>query len=93
MTQLQPIITQQMVLRELIKAGINRDIATDLSYRYYNNELTYKDLEYLENNFNSKLDKTESILKSEIISSKLELCNEIDKVKVGFDNKIDNKFK
>lgn len=41
------VITQQMVLAELIKAGINRDIADDLYYRYYKNELTYKDLELI----------------------------------------------
>ncbi|WP_420043043.1 Bdr family repetitive protein [Borrelia miyamotoi] len=34
------VITRQMVLSELIKAGINKDIADDLSYRYYKNELT-----------------------------------------------------
>ncbi len=51
MVQLRPIITQQMGLMELlIKAKINRDIAVVLSYRYYKNELTYKDLDYLENN-------------------------------------------
>ncbi|AHH10122.1 BDR-repeat family protein, partial (plasmid) [Borrelia parkeri SLO] len=43
----QPVITQQMVIAELTRAGINRDIAIDLSYRYYKNELTYKDIEYL----------------------------------------------
>ncbi|UPA14172.1 Bdr family repetitive protein [Borrelia turicatae] len=46
----QPVITQQMVINELIRAGINRDIAIDLSYRYYKNELTYKDIEYLKEN-------------------------------------------
>ncbi|AHH07091.1 BDR-repeat family protein (plasmid) [Borrelia crocidurae DOU] len=89
MAQPQSIITQQMVLTELIKAGINRDIAVDLSYRYYKNELTYKDLEYLENNFNSKIDKIEDKLKSEITSTKVELNNKIDTKFNELDNKID----
>ncbi|ASJ27690.1 Bdr family repetitive protein [Borrelia turicatae] len=62
----QPVITQQMVIAELTKAGINRDIAIDLSYRYYKNELTYKDIEYLETTFNLKLEKVESLLQAEI---------------------------
>ncbi|AHH14607.1 Bdr family repetitive protein, partial [Borrelia hermsii] len=74
----QPVITQQMVIAELIKAGINRDIAADLSFRYYRNELTYKDIEYLESNFNLKLEMLERSLKSEIISVKTELNNKVD---------------
>ncbi|AHH14793.1 BDR-repeat family protein (plasmid) [Borrelia hermsii MTW] len=35
-----------MVLAELIKDGINRDIVVDLSFRYYRNKLIYKDIEY-----------------------------------------------
>ncbi|AHH05916.1 BDR-repeat family protein (plasmid) [Borrelia miyamotoi FR64b] len=77
----QAVITRQMVLAELIKAGINREIADDLSYRYYKNELTYKDIEYLENNFNLKLEMLERSLKTEI-----------EKVKDDLNNKIDNKF-
>ncbi|AOW96257.1 Bdr family repetitive protein [Borrelia miyamotoi] len=77
----QTVITRQMVLAELIKAGINREIADDLSYRYYKNELTYKDIEYLENNFNLKLEMLERSLKTEI-----------EKVKDDLNNKIDNKF-
>ncbi|ETZ17508.1 BDR-repeat family protein [Borrelia duttonii CR2A] len=38
----QAVITQEMVLSELVKAGINRDIATDLSYRYYKKSLLLK---------------------------------------------------
>ncbi|AHH11803.1 BDR-repeat family protein (plasmid) [Borrelia coriaceae ATCC 43381] len=60
-----------------IKAGIDRDIAIDLSYRYYRNELTYKDIEYLENTFNLKLEKVESNLKSDI----KDLDNKIDNVR------------
>nr|WP_247088370.1 Bdr family repetitive protein [Borrelia nietonii] len=70
----QPVITQQMVIAELTKAGINREIAIDLSYRYYRNELTYKDIEYLETTFNLKLEKLEASLKSDI----RDLDNKID---------------
>ncbi|AHH07861.1 BDR-repeat family protein (plasmid) [Borrelia crocidurae DOU] len=48
---MEPVIIRQMVLNELVKAGINREIADDLSYRYYKNELTIKDLQYLKENF------------------------------------------
>nr|AAF19118.1 BdrC4 [Borrelia hermsii] len=88
----QPIVTQQMVIAELVKAGIDRDIATDLSYRYYRNELTYKDIEYLETTFNLKLEKVEASLKSDI----KDLDNKIDNVRnelksdiKDLDNKID----
>ncbi|WP_367613224.1 Bdr family repetitive protein (plasmid) [Borrelia hermsii] len=89
----QPVITQQMVIAELTKAGINREIAIDLSYRYYRNELTYKDIEYLETTFNLKLEKLEASLKSDI----RDLDNKIDNVRNelksdirDLDNKIDN---
>ncbi|AHH11420.1 DUF1640 domain-containing protein (plasmid) [Borrelia coriaceae] len=93
----QSVITQQMVISELIKAGINREIAIDLSYRYYKNELTYKDLEYLENTFNLMLDKVEALLQSEIKAVKIDLDNKIENVKSelksdikDLDNKVDN---
>ncbi|WP_318250824.1 Bdr family repetitive protein [Borrelia duttonii] len=38
------------LIKLLIKARINRNIVVDLPSLYYKNELTYKDLEYLENN-------------------------------------------
>ncbi|AHH13407.1 BDR-repeat family protein (plasmid) [Borrelia hermsii YBT] len=82
----QPIVTQQMVIAELTKAGIDRDIATDLSYRYYRNELTYKDIEYLETTFNLKLEKIEVSLKSDI----KDLDNKIDTVENNLNIKIDN---
>ncbi|UVY98940.1 Bdr family repetitive protein [Borrelia hermsii] len=44
------------------KAGINRNIAVDLSCRYYKNELTYKDIKYLENTFNLKPEMLERSL-------------------------------
>ncbi|WP_040132134.1 Bdr family repetitive protein [Borrelia crocidurae] len=83
--QMEPIITRQMVLNELVKAGINREIADDLSYRYYKNELTTKDLQYLESNFNFKLEILERGLKADI----KELDNKIDTVENNLNNKID----
>ncbi|AHH11883.1 BDR-repeat family protein (plasmid) [Borrelia coriaceae ATCC 43381] len=84
----QPIITQQMVIAELTKAGINKDIAIDLSYRYYRNELTYKDIEFLKENFDIKLEKVEALLQAEIQRVEASLQSEIK----DLDNKIDNKF-
>ncbi|WP_040132212.1 Bdr family repetitive protein [Borrelia crocidurae] len=90
--QMEPVITRQMVLNELVKVGINREIADDLSYRYYKNELTIKDLQYLESNFNFKLEILERGLKADI----KELDNKIDRVRdelksdiKELDNKID----
>ncbi|AHH11720.1 Bdr family repetitive protein [Borrelia coriaceae] len=64
-------ITRQMVLNELIKAGINRDIADDLSYRYYHNELTFKDLE---------------LIKMELKSDIKDLDNKIDENKIKLES-------
>ncbi|ACH93980.1 Bdr family repetitive protein [Borrelia duttonii] len=83
--QMEPVITRQMVLNELVKAGIKRDIADDLSYRYYKNELTTKDLQYLKENFDIKLEMLERGLKAEI----KELDNKIDTVENNLNNKID----
>ncbi|AHH04212.1 BDR-repeat family protein (plasmid) [Borrelia nietonii YOR] len=87
----QPVITQQMVLSELVKAGINRDIAADLFYRYCRNELTHKDIEHLRENFDIKLEMLERGLKADIN----ELGNKIDTVRneLKFDIKdLDNKI-
>ncbi|WP_246990206.1 Bdr family repetitive protein [Borrelia parkeri] len=84
----QPVITQQMVIAELTKAGIKRDIAIDLSYRYYKNELTYKDIEYLETTFNLKLEKVEALLQAEIQKVEATLKSDIR----DLDNKFDTKF-
>ncbi|AHH11468.1 DUF1640 domain-containing protein (plasmid) [Borrelia coriaceae] len=85
----QPVITQQMVLNELMKAGINRDIADDLAYRYYRNELTFKDIEFLKENFDIKLEKVEASLQSEIKAIKTDLDNKIDNKFNELDKKID----
>ncbi|WP_038368184.1 Bdr family repetitive protein [Borrelia duttonii] len=86
--QMEPVVTRQMVFNELVKVGMDRDIADDLSYRYYKNELTTKDLQYLESNFNLKLEILERGLKSDI----KELDNKIDTVENNLNNKIDTKF-
>ncbi|WP_317135461.1 Bdr family repetitive protein [Borrelia miyamotoi] len=85
----QSVITRQMVLAELIKAGINQEIAEDLSYRYYKNELTHKDIEYLKENFDIKLEKVEVGLKADIKASHSDLDNKIDTKFTELDNKID----
>ncbi|WP_038359493.1 Bdr family repetitive protein [Borrelia hispanica] len=87
--QMEPVITRQMVFNELVKAGINREIADDLSYRYYKNELTIKDLQYLESNFNLKLEILERGLRSDIEKAKDVLDNKIDAKFTELDNKID----
>ncbi|ATQ15323.1 Bdr family repetitive protein (plasmid) [Borrelia miyamotoi] len=76
----QPVITRQMVLSELIKAGINQEIAEDLAYRYYKNELTHKDIEYLKENFDIKLEKVEASLNNKIDNVRNELKSDIEKV-------------
>ncbi|ETZ17582.1 BDR-repeat family protein, partial [Borrelia duttonii CR2A] len=62
---------------ELVKVGMDRDIADDLSYRYYKNELTTKDLELLKMAFKSDI---------------RDLNNKIDTVENNLNNKIDTKF-
>ncbi|MBW6185540.1 hypothetical protein KZ870_29590 [Pseudomonas aeruginosa] len=76
----QPVITRQMVLSELIKAGINQEIAEDLAYRYYKNELTHKDIEYLKENFDIKLEKVQDSLNNKIDNVRNELKADIEKV-------------
>uniref|UniRef100_UPI000463E652 Bdr family repetitive protein n=1 Tax=Borrelia persica TaxID=44448 RepID=UPI000463E652 len=87
-----PIITQKMVLSELVKVGMDKDVAKDLSFRYYRNELTHKDIEYLKENFDIKLEMLEKVLKGEILAVKTELDNKIDTKFTELDNKIDTKF-
>ncbi|UPA16853.1 hypothetical protein bcCo53_001017 (plasmid) [Borrelia coriaceae] len=52
-------ITEDIIYQEFIRMGMQDFIANDLSKRYYHNELTYKDIEYLENNFNFRFEKLE----------------------------------
>ncbi|WP_246990226.1 Bdr family repetitive protein [Borrelia parkeri] len=90
-------ITEEIIYQEFVKMGMQDFVANDLSKRYYRNELTYKDIEYLESNFNLKFEMLERSLKSEIISVKTELDNKIDIVRnelksdiKDLDNKIDS---
>ncbi|MBW6186305.1 hypothetical protein KZ870_33825, partial [Pseudomonas aeruginosa] len=100
----QTVITYKMVLDELIKAGINKEIADDLAYRYYKNELTFKDLEFIKNDLKSdihdldnKIDTVENNLNNKIDNVKTELKsdihdldNKINTVENNLNNKIDN---
>ncbi|ACH94092.1 Bdr family repetitive protein [Borrelia duttonii] len=100
---IQPVVTRQMVLNELVKVGMDRDIADDLSYRYYKNELTTKDLELLKMAFksdirdlNNKIDTVENNLniKIDTVENNLksdirDLNNKIDTVENNLNIKID----
>ncbi|ASJ27678.1 Bdr family repetitive protein [Borrelia turicatae] len=90
-------ITEEIIYQEFVKMGMQDFVANELSKRYYRNELTYKDIEYLESNFNLKFEMLERSLKSEIISVRTELDNKIDIVRnelksdiKDLDNKIDS---
>ncbi|WP_434757359.1 Bdr family repetitive protein (plasmid) [Borrelia puertoricensis] len=83
-------ITEEIIYQEFVKMGMQNFIANDLSKRYYRNELTYRDIEYLESNFNLKLEMLERSLKSEVIFVKTELDNKIDSVENNLNVKIDN---
>ncbi|ACH93789.1 Bdr family repetitive protein [Borrelia duttonii] len=96
---IQPVVTRQMVLNELVKVGMDRDIADDLSYRYYKNELTTKDLELLKMAFksdirdlNNKIDTVENNLNIKIDTKFNELDNKIDIIENNLNIKIDTKF-
>ncbi|AHH11676.1 Bdr family repetitive protein [Borrelia coriaceae] len=52
-------VTEDIIYQEFVKMGMQDFVANDLSKRYYRNELTYKDIEYLENNFNFRFEKLE----------------------------------
>ncbi|WAZ72888.1 Bdr family repetitive protein (plasmid) [Borrelia miyamotoi] len=86
----QTVITRQMVFNELVKAGINKDIADDLAYRYYKNELTHKNIEFLKENFNIKLEKVESSLKADIEKVETNLKSDIRELNNKIDNKLTN---
>ncbi|UPA11685.1 hypothetical protein bpSLO_001581 (plasmid) [Borrelia parkeri] len=50
-------ITEEIIYQEFVKMGMQDFVANDLSKRYYRNELTYKDIEYLETTFTLSLKK------------------------------------
>ncbi|UGQ17783.1 Bdr family repetitive protein [Borrelia sp. RT1S] len=70
-------VTQEIIYDEFVKLGMQKFIADDLSKRYYHNELTYKDLEYLQDKFDLKLKRLEDNLKHEIAAVRTELKYDI----------------
>ncbi|ACN56019.1 conserved hypothetical protein (plasmid) [Borreliella burgdorferi CA-11.2A] len=79
-------VTQEQIYKEFIRLGMEQLIAQDLSKRYYHNELTYRDLENLEKQFDIKFDN----LISKIDSVKSELNTKIDNVEKNLNLKIDS---
>ncbi|AHH12006.1 BDR-repeat family protein, partial (plasmid) [Borrelia coriaceae ATCC 43381] len=84
-------ITEDMIYQEFIRLGMQEFIANDLSKRYYHNELTYKDIEYLETNFNLQFEKLEE--KIDGVEKRLEqkidgVKDKINDVQKGLEDKI-----
>ncbi|WP_418905916.1 Bdr family repetitive protein [Borreliella carolinensis] len=79
-------ISQEQIYKEFLRLGMEQLIAQDLSKRYYHNELTYRDLENLEKQFDIKFDN----LVSKIDNVKSELNTKIDNVEKNLNLKIDN---
>ncbi|XDA27153.1 Bdr family repetitive protein (plasmid) [Borrelia hermsii] len=81
-------VTGDIIYQEFVKMDMQDFISNDLSKRYYRNEITYKDFEYLESNFNLKLEMLERGLKPEIVS----VSNEVFLVRRAIEiNKIELK--
>ncbi|WP_081462132.1 Bdr family repetitive protein [Borreliella bissettiae] len=74
-------VSQEQIYKEFLRLGMEQLIAQDLSKRYYHNELTYRDLENLEKQFDIKFDNL--IFKIDTIEKNLNL--KID----NLDTKID----
>ncbi len=90
-------VTQEQIYKEFIRLGMEQLIAQDLSKRYYHNELTYRDLENLEKQFDikfdnlvSKIDTVEKNLNVKIDAVKSELNTKIDNVEKNLNLKIDS---
>ncbi|OJH14196.1 hypothetical protein ER70_10165 (plasmid) [Borreliella bissettiae] len=79
-------VSQEQIYKEFLRLGMEQLIAQDLSKRYYHNELTYRDLENLEKQFDIKFDN----LVSKIESVKSELNTKIDNVEKNLNLKIDS---
>ncbi len=79
-------VTQEQIYKEFIRLGMEQLIAQDLSKRYYHNELTYRDLENLEKQFDIKFDN----LVSKIDNAKSELNTKIDNVEKNLQKDISN---
>ncbi|WP_418905981.1 Bdr family repetitive protein [Borreliella carolinensis] len=90
-------ISQEQIYKEFLRLGMEQLIAQDLSKRYYHNELTYRDLENLEKQFDIKfdnlifkIDTSEKNLNAKIENVKNELNAKIENVKNELNTKIDN---
>ncbi len=97
-------VSQEQIYKEFIRLGMEQLIAQDLSKRYYHNELTYRDLENLEKQFDIKFDnlifKIDSVeknlqkdisnLDAKIDTVEKNLNVKIDAVKSELNTKIDN---
>ncbi|WP_418885427.1 Bdr family repetitive protein [Borreliella carolinensis] len=86
-------ISQEQIYKEFLRLGMEQLIAQDLSKRYYHNELTYRDLENLEKQFDIKfdnlvfkIDTAEKNLQKDI--SNLDI--KIDTVEKNLNAKIEN---
>ncbi|PRR43015.1 Bdr family repetitive protein [Borreliella burgdorferi] len=86
-------VTQEQIYKEFIRLGMEQLIAQDLSKRYYHNELTYRDLENLEKQFDIKFDNL--IFKIDSVEKNLQkdisnLDVKIDTVEKNLNAKIDS---
>ncbi|WP_417903141.1 Bdr family repetitive protein [Borreliella bissettiae] len=79
-------VSQEQIYKEFLRLGMEQLIAQDLSKRYYHNELTYRDLENLEKQFDIKFDN----LVSKIDNVKNELNTKIDNVEKNLQKDISN---
>nr|WP_233421653.1 Bdr family repetitive protein [Borreliella bissettiae] len=79
-------VSQEQIYKEFLRLGMEQLIAQDLSKRYYHNELTYRDLENLEKQFDIKFDN----LVSKIDNVKNELNSKIDNVEKNLQKDISN---
>ena len=77
-------VTQEIIYDEFVKLGMQKFIADDLSKRYYHNELTYKDLEYLGDKFGLLLKNLEDRLNAKIDAVRTELRSTSNLIKWMF---------
>ncbi|AYE36950.1 hypothetical protein DB313_05480 (plasmid) [Borrelia turcica IST7] len=78
-------ITEQQVYEELIRMGMDKPIAIQFANKYFYNELTQRDLENLEKNFNVRL----KALEDRIMGVENRISELKDDIK-SLDTKIDN---
>ncbi|WP_418906072.1 Bdr family repetitive protein [Borreliella carolinensis] len=86
-------ISQEQIYKEFLRLGMEQLIAQDLSKRYYHNELTYRDLENLEKQFDIKFDNLISEISYVEKNLQKDISNlntKIDTVEKNLNIKIDN---